>query len=153
MVSRTNEFDNELNRDFCDLCDLQNIANIACKQCLVKLCEHHQKNHIVTKTTKHHELVPLDEMDSDTVLALDSSHRFVKYGENCVEHKTLLADKYCQECEDLCCSDCCFASKHSDHRLKVVPLKELHPTMVSEFKDELIPQTNATLEYLYELDT
>jgi hypothetical protein len=117
------EREEELNRDFCD----DSTAVIACKQCLVKLCEHHQKNHIVTKTTMHHELVLLDKNDSDTILAVDSTHRFVKYGENCELHKSHIADKYYQT------------------------VKDIQPAMMKEFKEQLIPQTTVKLEKLQEM--
>jgi hypothetical protein len=87
----------DLNRELCDLCDLDTEAMIACKQCLVKLCDSHSKNHIITKLTKTHQLIPLDQIDSDTVFAVDASHFFTKYSQPCNLHN-LIADKFCEEC-------------------------------------------------------
>jgi hypothetical protein len=60
----------ELNGELCDLCVQNTVASIACKQCLVKLCESHSKNHMQTKLTTNHELIPLDQIDSDTIVYL-----------------------------------------------------------------------------------
>jgi hypothetical protein len=134
-----------LNRELCDLFNLDAEALIACKQCLVKLCDSHSKNHIIPKLTKNHELIPLDQIVSDTVFAVDASHLFTKYSQPCNLHN-LIADKFCEECLELCCSDCTYIPKHTNHKMKINLLKELQPAMINEFKEQFIPQTKITLD-------
>jgi hypothetical protein len=84
------------------------------------------------------------------VFAVDASHFFTKYSQPCNLHN-LIADKFCEECLELCCSDCVFIPKHYNHRLKINLLKELQPAMIKEFKEEFIPQTKIKLNKLREI--
>jgi hypothetical protein len=136
----------------CDLCDSKTAAEIACKNCLVKMCDLHHKSHLATKMTKNHELVSLDELDSDIVIALDNSHLSEKHGKMCELHKLYLADKYCVECSEVCCAECAYVPKHSEHKSKIGLIKDHQPEIVQEFKIKLLPETNAKLETLIKMD-
>jgi hypothetical protein len=105
-----------------------------------------------TKLTTNHELIPLDQIDSDTVFAVDASHLFTKYSQPCNLHN-LIADKFCEECLELCCSDCTYIPKHTNHKMKINLLKELQPAMINQFKEKFIPQTKIRLNKLREIES
>jgi hypothetical protein len=105
----------------------------------------------VAQSCQDHELVSLDELDSDIVIALDNSHLSEKHGKMCELHKLYLADKYCVECSEVCCAECAYVPKHSEHKSKIGLLKDHQPEIVQEFKIKLLPETTAKLETLIKM--
>lgn len=109
--------------DTCDYCDDEICSNatVACTFCLLKLCNNHKKLHLLSKDSKYHELVPLEFIDSDTVM--------VKYGKLCDLH-SLVLNKYCKDCKKMICSKCSDLSPHSTHQDVVQFLKDIVPEWV-----------------------
>ena len=124
-----------LPKDHCDLCLKETDVVMACKQCLNKLCQIHVDSHSVDKTTATHELVSLDEIDSDTLFNLEKNHPYVQIEATCAEHQNEILNRFCSLCDSLCCVKCELNS-HRDHNVKL--FQDVRDSLIEDFKGKTI---------------
>jgi hypothetical protein len=118
----------EFNNDLCDMCFGRFPAVIACEPCLMKLCDIHQKAHMLSKLTTNHELLSLDQLNLDQVTALDENQVYITHQRNCTVHLGEIANKYCIQCKTLCCVECESSANHYQHDIRA--FKAIRTTLI-----------------------
>jgi hypothetical protein len=138
--------------ELCDLCEPETPAFIACTECVAKLCEYHQKAHMLTKQTKNHVLVPIElfsiKLQQLTPSNLSQTNANLEYGKTCILHHNFPENKYCETCSELCCAECAYIPKHSEHKSKIGTIEDIHVELVKYFTETILPETNKKLETL-----
>lgn len=109
------EFENN-----CDLCSEESMAVADCNDCNSKLCSTHQNTHVTEKMTFEHKITML--------------HSDLNDKRKCSIHAESV-DKYCANCNVVCCLSCAASIIHYGHDIK--PLEEIHHVLVEKSNRDL----------------
>ncbi|CAB4043305.1 tripartite motif-containing 45-like [Paramuricea clavata] len=90
----------------CENCDSEDAAQNRCNECGMFLCHFCTESHKRTRSTKHHELVSVEELKSNP----DPQNIAEKI--RCRKHKQKVIKLFCKTCQTTICRDCAIV----DHR-------------------------------------
>ena len=90
----------------CDNCDSEDAAQSRCNECRVFLCRFCAVFHKRSRSTKHHELLTMEDMRSNP------APQTVAEKMRCSKHKEEMIKLFCKTCQTTICRDCTIV----DHR-------------------------------------
>ncbi|CAB4000705.1 tripartite motif-containing 45-like, partial [Paramuricea clavata] len=90
----------------CENCDSEDAAQNRCNECGMFLCQYCTEFHKRSRSTKHHELVTMEQLKSNPV------PQNIAEKIRCPKHKQKVIKLFCKTCQTTICRDCTIV----DHR-------------------------------------
>ena len=93
----------------CDNCDSEDAAQSRCNECGVFLCQFCSVFHKRSRSTKHHEVLTMEELKSNP------APQTIAEKMRCSKHKEEMIKLFCQTCQTTICRDCTIVD-HQGHK-------------------------------------
>ena len=93
----------------CDNCDSEDAAQSRCNECGVFLCQFCTESHKRSRSTKHHELLTMEELKSSP------ASQTIAEKMRCSKHKEEIIKLFCKTCQTTICRDCTIVD-HQGHK-------------------------------------
>ncbi len=92
----------------CDNCESEDLADSRCTDCGIFLCQFCVESHKRSRSTKHHELLTMEELKSN------SGPPKIAEKIRCPKHKEEVIKLFCKTCRTTICRDCTIVD-HQQH--------------------------------------
>ena len=93
----------------CDNCDSEDAAQSRCNECGIFLCQFCSESHKRSRSTKHHELLTMEEMKHN------QAPQTIAEKMRCSKHKEEMIKLFCKTCQTTICRDCTIVD-HQGHK-------------------------------------